>query len=71
MAMNQSKIKEELHRAIESIPVERLNEVLDFIKVLSREPVELSPDELKELKKARQEVAEGRYVTLEELERDI
>lgn len=71
MAMNQLRIKEELHQAIESIPVEKLGEVLDFIKVISREPVELSPKELKELEKIRREVAKGKFVTLEELESDL
>ncbi|KJR95996.1 MAG: hypothetical protein VR68_16605 [Peptococcaceae bacterium BRH_c4a] len=69
--MNQAKIKEELYRTIESIPIERLGEVLDFIKVISRDPAELFPEELKELAKARKEVAEGKFVTLEELERDL
>jgi hypothetical protein len=68
---HQANIKEELHRAIELIPVEKLGEVLDYIKVISREPVELSPTELDELAKLRREVADGKYVTLEDLESEL
>lgn len=62
---------QEIVHAIKSVPVERLNEVLDFLKVLSRDPVDLSTEELEELRRARKEITEGKYVTLEELEREL
>ena len=62
---------QEIMHAIKSVPVERLNEVLDFLKVLSRDPVDLSAEELEELRRARKEITEGKYVTLEELEREL
>jgi len=65
------KIIHEIIQAVKKVPVDRLGEVLQFLNVLSRDPVELSPEELEELKKARQEIAEGKFVTLEELEGEL
>lgn len=65
------KIIYEIMQAVKRIPIDRLGEVLQFLNVLSRDPVELSPEELEELKKARQEIAEGKFVTLEELEGEL
>jgi len=64
-------IMNEIIREIKSVPANRLGEILEFVKVLSRAPVELSPAELEELKKARQEIAEGKFITLEDLEREL
>ncbi len=65
------KIIHEIIKAVKKVPVDRLGEVLQFLNVLSRDPVELSPEELEEIKKARQEIAEGKFVTLEELEGEL
>ncbi|WP_161820550.1 hypothetical protein [Sporotomaculum syntrophicum] len=64
-------IMNEIMREIKSVPANRLGEILEFVKVLSRAPVELSLEELEELKKARQEIAEGKFITLEDLEREL
>jgi len=65
------KLIYEIMQAVKKVPIDRLGEVLQFLNVLSRDPVELSPEELEELKKARQEIAEGKFVTLEELEGEL
>ncbi|MDD3654654.1 MAG: hypothetical protein PHO01_10795 [Desulfotomaculaceae bacterium] len=65
------KLIYEIMQAVRRVPIDRLGEVLQFLNVLSRDPVELSLEELEELKKARQEIAEGKFVTLEELEGEL
>jgi len=60
--------REELHKAIERLPNERLQEALDYLRVLLEEPEELTPEEWEEVRAGQKEIAKGKGISLEEIE---
>ena len=63
-------LREELHQLVEGLSEDDLSEVKDFVKVLLKEPDELSDEEIAELKKGEKEVREGDWVWLEDVKRN-
>ena len=63
--------REELHKAVDRLPNERLKEVLDYLKLLLEKPEDLSPEEWKMVRAGEKEIADGKGISLEDLEREL
>ena len=62
-------VKEELHRMIDLLGDDELDDALDYLQWLARETDTATDEELAEFWKGKQEVDAGDYVTLDELKR--
>ena len=64
-----SAIREELSKLLEALPEEELTKVLDLVKVLLKEPEELTAEEWKEVLKGEEEIRRGKWVKWEDVRR--
>jgi hypothetical protein len=68
MAVN----REDLHKIIDKIPGHKLPSVADLLKRIYEEDDEkVSEEEMKEIEEAEKRIANGEYITLDELIQDL
>lgn len=65
-----SALREELHQLVEGLSEDDLSEVKDFVKVLLKEPDELTDDELADLDGGQKEIRQGDWTWLEDVKRN-
>ena len=61
--------REEVHRLVDSLPEEGLDEARDFLRVLLEEPAELSEEDWEEVRKGEGEFKRGEWVRWEDVRR--
>jgi hypothetical protein len=62
-------IRDELRQLVESLPEEDLTQVRDFVKVLLREPEELTESQLQEVHEGEAEFRRGEWVRWQDVRR--
>jgi len=62
--------REELHKAVDRLPNERLQEALDYLRLLLEEPEDLTPEEWELVRAGEKEIADGKGISLEDIERE-
>lgn len=65
MTAGSTTAKQALHEMIEAMSEKEAEDLLDYLNLLA-DPDELTEEELRDIEVARQEIARGEYVTLEE-----
>lgn len=63
--------REELHKAVDRLPNERLQEALDYLRLLLEEAEDLTPEEWELVRAGEKEIADGKGISLEDLEREL
>ena len=61
--------REEVHRLVDSLPNEGLDELRELILELMREPVDLTDEELEEMEKGKEELRRGEWAWWEDIRR--
>lgn len=64
-----SALREELHQLLESLPEEELSQVRDFVKMLRKEPEDLTERERQDAREGEEEIRRGEWVWWEEVRR--
>ena len=62
-------IRDEVHQLVEALVDDKLAEVRDFLKVLAKEPEELTDEEWKEVLEGEEELRRGEWVRWESVRR--
>ena len=62
-------VRENVHQLVDTLPEERLPDVLDLLSEFGEDDDTLSPEEAAALERAEQDFREGRTVSLEEFKR--
>ena len=62
-------IRDEIHQLVEVLIDDQLAEVRDFLKVLAKEPEELTDEEWDEVLEGEEEFRRGEWVTWESIRR--
>ena len=60
---------DEIHRLLELLPEKDLSQVRDFVKALLQEPVEITEEEAKEVRKGEREFQRGDWVRWQDVRR--
>jgi len=62
-------VRENVHQLVDTLPEERLPDVLDLLSEFGEDDDALSPEEAAALERAEQDFREGRTVSLEDFKR--
>jgi hypothetical protein len=62
-------VRENVHHLVDTLPEDRLADVLDFLSELDDDDDTLTPEEEAALERAEEDFRQGRTVTLEEFKR--
>jgi predicted transcriptional regulator len=63
--MTKTKLRREIKKAVDRVPLERLKSLADYVQYLSR------PSLLERIEKAEKDIAEGKGVSWRTVRRDV
>lgn len=69
--MPVSTVKDELHQLVDHLNEVDAAEALDYLRWLTSDEEELTPEELAMVREGEESIARGEYITLTELRRSL